>query len=523
MYLDYYGFSEKPFELSPDLKFLFLTPGHRESLGTILGGIETGKGLIVLTGEVGTGKTILIHGLLRRLPEKTKTALIFHPTYKFKELLEEIFNELGETGIKGGIGGLKDHLVSYLNGLKERGEILVVFIDEAQKLSGEVVKELFSLFEWEAWIPKVFQLVLVGQPELDTLVDNALMRYRPKVPGLRVKISPLSEKESLEYIAHRLRIAGSSAAAVFSTQALSLIAKYAHGIPRVINTVCDNAFLAGYSESLKRIEVGVIREIIGNLDGPGVKRKMRGRIFGAKASFRPLSLLTSRFGLIVLAGLAVGVFLYLAGPDLANQIIPSNGPGEIKKTAERRDPPAELRPSPSPAQTGKREGLTTTPDIDTNATQGGSQEGGDPRSGESIFQTIKVTKGQTLSKLAIQYYGKSNESLVDLILARNPSITDADLILVDQEIHFPELKEETLLAPAPEKTIRVHLGTFSSLNKATLFKNSLILRGHRIAVQPKKVSPRVTWYRVEATDYRTENEALADIKMLRGKRLLAFF
>ncbi len=523
MYLDYYGFSEKPFELSPDLKFLFLTPGHRESLGTILGGIEIRKGLIVLTGEVGTGKTILIHGLLRRLPEKTKTALIFHPTYKFKELLEEIFNELGETGIKGGIDGLKNHLVSYLNGLKEQREILVVFIDEAQRLSGEVIKELFSLFEWESWISEVFQLVLVGQPELDSLLDNALMRYRPKVPGLRVKISPLSEKESLEYIEHRLRIAGSSSAAVFSPQALSLIAKYARGIPRVINIICDNAFLAGYSESLKRIEVGVIREIIGNLEGPNVKRKMRGRVSGEKPFRRPLSLLTSRFGLIVLAGLAVGVFLYLAGPDLANRMIPSKDPGEIKQSAERREPPAELSPPPPPAQTEKREGLTAAPEIDEKATRGGSSEGGDPKSGESLFQTIKVTKGQTLSKLAIHYYGKSNESLVDLILTRNPSITDADLILVDQEIHLPELKEETLLAQAPDKTIRVHLGTFSSLNKATLFKNSLTLQDDRIAVKPKKVSPRVTWYRLEATHYRTEKEALADIRMLRGKGLLPFF
>ena len=265
-----------------------------------------------------------------------------------------------------------------------------------------MIKELFSLFEWESWVPEVFRLVLVGQPELDTLVDNALMRYRPKVPGLRVKISPLSEKESLEYIAHRLRIAGSSSAAVFSPQALSLIAKYAHGIPRVINIVCDNAFLAGYSESLKRIEVGVIREIIGNLDGPGVKRKMRGRIFWAKPSFRPLSLLTSRFGLIVLAGLAVGVFL-------------------------------------------------------------------------------------------------------------------------DQEIHLPELKEETLLALAPDKTIRVHLGTFSSISQAARFRNSLALPGQRTAVQPIKVSPRKHWYRVEAAPYRTEQEALADIRMFREKGFLPFF
>ncbi len=523
MYLDYYDFSEKPFELSPDLKFLFLTPGHRDALGTVLGGLENRKRLIVLTGEVGTGKTILIHGLLGRLLEKTKTALIFHPTYNFKELLEEILNELGETGITGGIGGLKNHLVSYMSELKERGEIFAVFIDEAQKLSGEVIKELFSLFECESWIPEVFQLVLVGQPELDTLLDNALMRYRPKVPVLRVKISPLSEKESLGYIEHRLRIAGSSSAAVFSPQALSLIAKYARGIPRVINIICENAFLAGYSESLKRIEVGVIREIIGNLEGPDVKRKMRGRISGEEPSRRVLSIPAFRYGLIVLAGLAVGVFLYWTGPDLANRMIPSKIPREIKKSAEGREPPAELSPSPKAEPTEKHEVLTVAPDTDKNATRGESPEGGDYRSGKSISRTIKVTKGQTLSKLAFQYYGKSNESLVDLILTRNPSITNADLILVNQEIHLPELKEEALLAQAPDKTIRIHLGTFSSLSQVALFRNGLALPGKRIAVQPKKVSHRKSWYRVEAAPYQTEKEALTDIRMLRGKGLLPFF
>ena len=196
-----------------------------------------------------------------------------------------------------------------------------------------------------------------------------------------MKISPLSEKESLEYIEHRLRIAGSSAAAVFSPQALSLIAKYARGIPRVINIICDNAFLAGYSESSKRIEVGVIREIIGNLEGPDVKRIMRGRVSGEKLFRRPLSLLTSRFGLIVLAGLAVGVFLYLAGPDLANRMIPSEGPGEIKKSVERREPPAELSPSPKAAQTENREGQTAAPEIDENATRGDPRKGVTPSPG----------------------------------------------------------------------------------------------------------------------------------------------
>lgn len=182
MYLEYYGLSDKPFELSPDPRFLFLTPGHREALEGVRRGIENRKGLIVLIGEVGTGKTILIHALLGRLPEKIKTVLIFHPTFNFKEFLEEIFNELGETGIRGGISGLKDHLVFYLKGLKDREEMLAVFIDEAQKLSGEVIKNLFSCFELEHWIPEVLQMVLVGQPELEVLLMMPCCDTAPRTP-----------------------------------------------------------------------------------------------------------------------------------------------------------------------------------------------------------------------------------------------------------------------------------------------------------------------------------------------------
>lgn len=340
-----------------------------------------------------------------------------------------------------------------------------------------------------------------------------------------MKMSPLSEKESLEYIEHRLRIVGSRSADFFPSQALSLIAKYSRGIPRVINNVCGNALLAGYSESLKRIEVRVIREIIGNLEGPGVKKKIRGRTSGDEPTLRSLAILAFRYGLIVLAGLTVGVFLYFNGTDFSNWMFPSKGPGEINKSAERREPPVELGPSPRAELTKNREGLAAPPDPDKRATPGESpeRERGATLPGESISQTIKVTKGQALSKIALQYYGKSNESLVDLIITHNPSITDADLILVNQEIHLPELKEETLLASKPDKTIIVHLGTFSSYNQAILFKNNLPLSSARTAVRSKKVSRQVAWHRVEAVQYGTIKDALADIRILREKGLLPFF
>ena len=145
MPLEYYGFSDKPFELSPDLKFLYLTPGYRIALEAVCRGITDQKGLIVLSGEVGTGKTMLIYGVMERLPQKVKTAFIFHSTYNLRELLEQIFSELEEPVPSEGIVELKKNFLSYLEKLKGRGEILALLLDEAQKLSEEVVRGLLSL------------------------------------------------------------------------------------------------------------------------------------------------------------------------------------------------------------------------------------------------------------------------------------------------------------------------------------------------------------------------------------------
>ena len=275
MPLAYYGLSDKPFELSPDLKFLYLTPGYRVALEAVGRGITDRKGLIVLTGEVGTGKTMLIYGLMDRLPQKVKTAFIFHSTYNFRELLEQIVSELEEPMPTEGIVELKNKFLSYLEKLKGRGELLAVLIDEAQKLSEEVVRGLFSLLEAESWVSETLQIVLVGQPELEETFNAAFLRNHPKINPLRITINPLSKKESLDYIEYRLRMAGRSSADIFSPQALSLIVEKAGGIPRLLNILCDNALFAGYKASVKRIEANLIEEILINLEGPDYKPKMK--------------------------------------------------------------------------------------------------------------------------------------------------------------------------------------------------------------------------------------------------------
>lgn len=268
MDLDFYGLSDKPFELSPDLTFLYLTRSYQRALEAIVTGIYERRGLMILIGEVGTGKTMLIHGVMARLPqEKVKTAFIFHSTYTLYELLQQVLLELGEPKAVEETPELKKPFLGYLEEMKEKGELLAVLIDEAHLLPKGVLEELFYLFRSEPWISKILQVVLVGQPELEGRYIDAFYNFRLPKPPLGVKIKPLSADESVEYIEHRLRMVGKSSAELFTPQAISLIVEKAEGIPRIINNICDNALFSGYNASVKIIGVEIIQKVIRNLEG----------------------------------------------------------------------------------------------------------------------------------------------------------------------------------------------------------------------------------------------------------------
>ena len=275
MILDFYGFSEKPFELSPDLTFLYLTRSYKMALESIITGIKDKKGLMVLIGEAGTGKTMLIHEVMETLPQEVKTAFIFHSTYEFNELLQQILYELGEPTAYEENHELKKPFLAYLRENREQGKLIAVLIDEAHLLPRDVVEDLFHLFELEPWISETLQIVLVGQPELEETYVSTFYKYRPPKTPLGIKIKPLSAKESLDYIEHRLKRVGKYSMEIFSPQAISLIVEIAEGIPRQINNICDNALFAGYSASVKIIGADIIRKVIGNLEGPDYKPTLR--------------------------------------------------------------------------------------------------------------------------------------------------------------------------------------------------------------------------------------------------------
>ena len=267
MYTQFYGFSEKPFDVTPDPRFLFLTESHQEALSSMIYGIRERRGFISISGEVGTGKTTLIYSLLGRLDESVKTVHIFHTKATFEELLKNILLELEVPNIQEGKTNLLCQLNEYLIQKLAHGENLAVIIDEAQNLSPEVLEELRMLSNLETPKTKLLQIVLVGQPELETKLNSEELRQLKQRIGIRRRISRLNEEESREYIDHRLKLVGRRSSAVFTPEALSQICQYAGGIPRIINILCDSGFLIGYGLSKKRIDASIIQEVMRDMEG----------------------------------------------------------------------------------------------------------------------------------------------------------------------------------------------------------------------------------------------------------------
>src|SRR5215510_6922933 len=267
MYTEFYGLGEKPFSLTPDPRFLFLSASHREALAHVLYGIEQGEGFISVTGEVGTGKTTLCWTLLERLGPDTEVAFVFNPTLSGEELVRAISVEFGLPGDGLTRVQLGEQLNRFLLEQRRLGRRVLLIVDEAQNLQPQALEEIRLLSNLETTTSKLIQILLFGQPELDAKLDSRELRQLRQRISVRWSLGSLSAAETREYVRHRLRIAAEHDPDIFSSRALAEIHRRARGIPRLVNLLSDRALLAGYAAQQRQVGPDLVglaaREILG--------------------------------------------------------------------------------------------------------------------------------------------------------------------------------------------------------------------------------------------------------------------
>ena len=269
MYTSFFGLSEKPFAITPDPRYLYLSERHAEALAHLLYGINESGGFIQLTGEVGTGKTTVVRTLLSRVPHHADVAVILNPRVSPVEFLLTICEELGlpiEAADRDSVKQMVDALNKRLLSAHAEGRRIIIIVDEAQNLSAETLEQVRLLTNLETPTQKLLQIILIGQPELRVLLDrNDLRQLAQRITG-RYHLKPLSREETQGYVRHRLRVAG-AAGEIFTRGALREVHRLSNGIPRVINVSCDRALLGAYTQETRRVTAALVRRAAGEVYG----------------------------------------------------------------------------------------------------------------------------------------------------------------------------------------------------------------------------------------------------------------
>ena len=475
MYEEFYGFSAKPFDMNPDPRFLYMTPTHQGAMSSMIAGIRERKGITVVTGEVGTGKTTLVYAFLSGLTGRIRTAFVFHTTVGFQDLLQNILQELGEKIVDDNLTSLIIQFHRYMRERMARDETVAIVIDEGQNLKVDVIENLFRLFIRESPSAKLIQILLIGQPELEPKLDTIeLQAFKDRVTT-RYRIDTLNEKECREYIEHRLKVAGSEGARIFEPEAVRLIWKFSQGIPRVINTLCDRALVNGYTASRKVIDGKLARETLREISYLRPK---------AEPFFRRPAFFRAVFAVVLACALGLAAHKALkrdwggAPPTVPEAVVEKAV--SVRAKIEKQDQTQAVEPEKS----------------------------------------VTVKRGWTLSLLAKQQYGFVNPTVLDILLEHNPQITDVNNLPADKPIKIPPLTEERFLGRDPNGRHHIYLGTFGDQQSIQALKKHPLLQGKTFKTALRKVSSDGLCYRVTAAGFRSKEEALHVLHDLKQQGVL---
>ena len=436
MYNSYFGFSVSPFSVTPDPNFFYTNPVYQEAYANLRYGIESKKGFIVITGEVGTGKTTLLRKLMHNLEGTIHTVFVFNTYLDFTELLRVILYDLGlgpeEPNRVTMLQELNDYLITQL----KQGHIVTVLVDEAQNLSDEALEGLRLLSNLETDQEKLIQIVLMGQPELQTRLGRPSLRQLKQRVALQCRLVPLKDEEVGPYIDFRIRAAGHKGKDLFHPDALRLIAFYSNGIPRLVNIICDNALLCTYARSRKIVSADIIKEVARDL-----RLEAQGTQTEAAAPL-PVSEARAESETVdappqhkVMRAVRVGVetcLTLLAFFILASVVDPKN----LLTVAGRSFEVAKHNLNQWVLLITHQEAVAEKAKAEVKF--------------ERKEQRVAIPHGSSVYKIAIDTYGANTALGIDLIKELNPEIKNLNRVSAGRDLLLPSLTRETLLRRQPD-------------------------------------------------------------------------
>jgi general secretion pathway protein A len=417
MYLNFFNLKREPFNITPDPDLLYLSPSHKEALAAVIYGVNRRKGFVEITGEVGVGKTTIIRSFLDRIDKQNvRTIYIFNANISFKILLRTIYQNLKRVPQTDDVSEMVNQLHMILIEEYKAGHNVVLIIDEAQNMPVETLENLRMLSNLETSTDKLIQIVFSGQPEFaEKLTLHSLRQLKQRI-AIRVKILPLSRKESLEYINHRLSKSLTKDTYPFTSGALDIIARKAGGIPRIINIFCDNCLVTSFGNQQNKVTSRVAQEIIAEQQGG--RQASRGWIIACITA--------------LLVAVCAGLFFVKNGLTL-----PAPAPSMASK---KSDVPVAVASGiqavqPAPLEPAKESPDGAAPKVVAAKQEKTGMEDGSLGGNSQVHRVAR--RGDTLAKLVMETYGSVDRKLLELVKQRNPRITNVNLIQEGERIYFP--------------------------------------------------------------------------------------
>jgi type II secretory pathway predicted ATPase ExeA len=497
MYNEYFGFLETPFSITPNPRFFYANPVYLEAYANLRYGIEAKKGFIAITGEVGTGKTMLLRKLMHDFDGTIHCVLIFHTDLTFNELLRVILCDLGLPAKGPDRLALVDELNAYLIEQLKKGHIVCLLIDEAQSLNDQSLEGLRMLSNLETDQEKLLQIVLVGQPELRAKLDRPNLRQLRQRIAIQCELAPLKAQEIGSYINFRLQTVGYEGKNLFHPEAVHKIAVYSKGIPRLINVICDNALLLAYAASRKTVSVDMIGEVASDLRlEPAVSRteaKTISNVPPAKADRErlvgeaPNRLSQYQVKRIVRAGVVtLLVFGFVAVASITD-------PQSFFKITRRT---SDLFEGNSNQSARVVTPPTTIPQKSDFEAENGGLKNSEVEPKWKNNRLI-VPSGSTIYKIAIDAYGANSVLGMDLIKEFNPKIENLNWVYAGEEILLPALSRDALVRQNPDGSYRLIVASFLSRTEADHAAQRIAKESHQIIITAKRVSNDLLLHRLE--------------------------